>query len=149
MAKRRGFKKRAPRVIEGLHCSTIELVNKKYVRAVVRNTVGHRNSCAPVALAIIMNKPYAEINEALKLHGLRVNDNSGTYTWKLYDKGWGFERVPYGHGMTIAAFARLDLPGEFLIFVRGHVVAFVDGVLYNTIEKGRRQVIQRVWKKVN
>ena len=139
-----------PALPQGVKLAQVDLINKRYYRAQIHSTDnGHQvNACAPLALSIILNKPFSEINAWLKSLGARKSDTTGTYTHRVLDESNGFKKVTYSYPKwkTLAAFARNEKSGKFLVMVDSHVVAVIDGVLYNTFAGGRRSRIKSIYQ---
>lgn len=132
--------------------ATSEIINKCYRRATVyTNVPNQKNYCAPLSLAIALGRPYTEVNEDLKAAKVRANDQAPTYT-HLYmaKRPQNFKDVTkdYTQLTTVAAFTRRVKKGRFVVMVNRHVVAVVNGVLYNTLTKGRRARIERIYEVI-
>ena len=138
-----------------------EVINRRYKRAIVRpDDPNQWNYCGPLALSIVMRKPYKEVNDELKAIGARKDDTSCTYTgrylkgpeWEAYYKLalqiYNAKAKKQRTRLTVAAFARNFKKGRFLVIVSGHALAVVDGVVYNTLEKGRGSRIQQIYQYV-
>ena len=139
-----------PALPQGVKLAQVDLINKRYYRAQIHSTDnGHQvNSCAPLALSIVLNKPFSEINAWLKSLGARKSDTTVTYIRKVLDEPNGFKNVTYKYAQwkTVAAFTRNEKSGKFLVKVNRHLVAVIDGVLYNTFAGGRRSRIKSIYQ---
>lgn len=113
---------------------------------------GERNDCVVRAISNVSGKYYDEIHAVLKKHGRK--DCRGTY-WETSEKALrslGYKAVYIGtsraakyYGMyrsqpyesknkTLQTLVN-DLPrGKFVVFIRGHATALIDGKIVDTFD---------------
>lgn len=113
------------------------------------NDQGHRRACVPVALSQLLNRPYGEVNAWLKHRRYRKHDNCGTYTERMNMSELGLVKVPTISNSTVNQF--LNTPegkeGEYLVLVRGHVLAVKNGIAFDTIDSEKKRIKER-WKRM-
>ena len=87
-----------------------------------------RNDCAVKAVAVTTQTPYEEVHALFKALGRR--DRGRTMDWVTVQAvlKLGYTRIPREvDGKTIRTAAPKLTNGRYLVFVRGHVLAVVDG----------------------
>src|SRR6185369_1860085 len=116
-----------------------------------------QNDCAVRALALVLDKPYAEVLAACRAHGRK--DRKGTYNWTsdavLRDYGYervtimskwhreGMEPLLYKSYTSIERDPRLAY-GRYLIGSNRHVAAMIDGKLLDYGAGRRRTRVETV-----
>lgn len=87
------------------------------------------NDCAVRALAAVTGKPYSEVNQWLIAGGYR-QPRTGTSKnpYQKYLEHCGIaSRVVRVPAKTIRSFQQRRYQGKFLVRVRGHILAVIDG----------------------
>jgi hypothetical protein len=98
-----------------------------------------RANCVPRALSVATGLALDETTAILAAHGRKANRRTRTKTLKSALKGFG-RCVSLKRGITIERFARERASGTYLVRVRGHMLAIVDGVPSDSTARGRRIV---------
>ena len=117
-------------------------------------------NCVPTAIAILQGAEYyTAIDKMLLYNGFRISPTKGTWTERFIDSkyGSGFKKVysSWLHGdqperRTPAGFAALNPEGKFLIQLRGHVIALINGTVYEFEKKKMNgQRVHKVWKLID
>lgn len=121
---------------------------------------GEHRDCVVRALTNVSGKSYDEIHALLKKHGRK--DRCGTY-WEVSDKAMqelGYESVYMGTSRAARWYGKSkglpyertnktlqtlvkELPrGKFVVFIRGHATALLDGKIVDTFDnKANARVI--------
>jgi hypothetical protein len=127
----------------------------KYIKLVSDSDISkEKNSCVPLALTALTQKPYNEVYKYLADRGRRKGHGTSrslTMGFLLENK---FAPVPdsklvsvYINGgrkversMTVGTFSKNYPNGRYLLFVRSHVVAVIDGEILDTWDSSKRRV---------
>lgn len=105
--------------------------------------IGEKKDCAVRAVAAVSNLPYMYVHAMFAKHGRKPK--RGTDKWVitnvLKELNIWVEQYTNYHARTIVTLGR-ELPkkGRFLVWVRGHILAAVDGEIVDWT-KGRRHHI--------
>ena len=87
------------------------------------------NCCTVIATATVCEMSYNRAHKKLE----RVGRKHRHGTFMLYEvirrQGYDMQEVENTRGMTVSKFAELYQKGTYLLHVRAHVVAVVDGVI--------------------
>lgn len=87
------------------------------------------NYCTVIATSTVCEMSYNRAYKKLE----RVGRKHRRGTWMLYEvirrQGYDMQEVENTKGMTVSKFAELYQKGTYLLHVRAHVVAIVDGVI--------------------
>ncbi len=107
------------------------------------------NCCAVVALAITCQVSFGKAFNTAKRNGRVTGRGTPWHTIHNSYKDLGYKLVRVRcEAKTVASLEKhLSNKGRFLVHVRGHVLAFDDGVVKDWSE-GRRHRIKDVWKIV-
>jgi hypothetical protein len=105
---------------------------------------GDRNDCFVRAVALASGKSYSEVQELCK--NLGRTQNKGTPWATVHDVLRTFpgtwEHFQKWAQPTLACFVEDNMEGSWVIFVRGHACALIDGVLHDWKPAPRRIVFQ-------
>lgn len=117
------------------------------------DSFGEYRDCAVVATAIACRVKYKDAHAALKSAGRR--DRKGTHrhtTWTAITKVLDCQiekhprpRQDNGSRYTTLTIGKRFPRGYYLVFVKNHVAAMVNGKVLDWTE-GRRHRVQEVWK---
>jgi hypothetical protein len=87
------------------------------------------NYCTVIATSTVCEMSYDRAYKKLQ----RVGRKHRRGTWMLYEvirrQGYDMQEVANTKSMTVSKFAELYPRGTYLLHVRGHVVAVVDGII--------------------
>jgi len=110
-----------------------------------------RNDCAVRALALSTGIPYAKAHDLLKAEGRK--DRRGTKTWMteraLKKSGAQVELLSawVHRTATLAEAVRTLRNGRYLIIVRGHALALIDGVIHDAGDiSDARCRVRQAWR---
>lgn len=108
--------------------------------------IGERNDCAVKAVSISTGVPYALTHAAFKRNGRRNRCGTQRHiTMNVIDQ-LGFKVVPvYPQGRTVKTVARELVGGDFLVTVRGHILAVKNGKVEDWTD-GRQHRVREVYK---
>lgn len=111
---------------------------------------GHASDCVARALAIVLERPYADVYGEINDHakeerrrdGRQSSAREGVYkeTTRRVMRAFGLVWVPtmaIGSGCTVHLRRDELPPGRLIASVSKHVVAVIDGVVYDTHDPGR------------
>lgn len=109
------------------------------------STGNERNDCSVRAAAVAGNLPYSDVLAAFAKHGRRPRRGTKLYVSiaamrDLFNAG----RVPIAP-ITLAEFVRRFPKGRYVVHVRSHALAVVDGVIHDWNPAPRRRV-RCYWK---
>lgn len=131
----------------------IEFVSTRDVWYKVSAEFKEHNDCAVIALAIVLDTTYAKCHAFLKKNGRR--NKRGT-PYSVSEKAiksmirYRYVKGPYSNSnkKSLKKFCQDHPEGRFLVGVRGHALAVIDGVIHDHKEGLRRQVIRayRIYK---
>lgn len=117
-----------------------------------------RNDCAVRAMSLVLNRPYSEVHQDLAARGRR--DGRGTRNTIISDSmlvltadvgqraiesEWLHVRTK---APTLATFVRERPHGRYLVLVRGHALAVIDGVVHDWTNggSGARSRVIKYWR---
>ena len=104
------------------------------------------NDCAVRAAATAGNLPYEKVRAVFAKHGRKPRGLTYLPTSvAAHRELFQAERVTVAGNLSLAEFTRRYPTGRFIIDVRRHALAVIDGVIHDWSPKPRRQVI-RYWK---
>ena len=110
---------------------------------------GDRNNCFPVAVAVTTGIPYSDITYHLSHMGRRVGKGTPWSTISKYLPRMKFQIMKeYGTwyqrrtNPTVLQFAKSHPTGKYILIVKGHALAVVDGVIYDTLRTKRARIFQ-------
>jgi len=87
------------------------------------------NCCTVIATATVCEMSYNRTYKKLE----RVGRKHRRGTWMFYEvvrrQGYDMQKVENIRGMTVSKFAELYPKGTYLLHVRAHAIAIVDGVV--------------------
>jgi hypothetical protein len=87
------------------------------------------NCCTVIATATVCEMSYNRTYKKLE----RVGRKHRRGTWMFYEvirrQGYDMQKVENTRGMTVSKFAELYPKGTYLLHVRAHAIAIVDGVI--------------------
>jgi len=115
-----------------------------------------RNNCVPKALTALTGEPYKQVDDYLKARGRKKGKGTPRKASVAFLKERGFEQLPpltllrrYHGGvvrkMKVASFAKAFPKGKFVVYVRGHVVAVIDGQILDDWNSSSR-VVRDAWE---
>lgn len=105
-----------------------------------------RRYCVPCALAVALDKYYEQVNMWLMRERARSGHKRGTFTNRIPMRWIGFEGLPT-KGLTVNQFVQqADSNATYFIDVRGHSLALVKGIVYDTCgDSSMKKRIKNVW----
>lgn len=112
------------------------------------------NDCTVIALANAAGLDYNAAHGLLTNGGRRVGRRFDMHGWLKHQwlyagKINGFslcEKAVYFKMATIADFAKKYPRGRFIVIVRGHALAVVDGVVLDSVKRTTRRVVIQAWE---
>ena len=107
-----------------------------------------RHDCAVRALAVAADISYDEAHAALKRNGRK--DKRATYpaSTRGVAAEYGFVEEPEKRGKTLAQFTRQQPVGRYLVRIRNHALAVVDGVVHDWPDtSGPRSRVRAAYRK--
>lgn len=120
--------------------------------------VNETDDCAVQALATAANVPYAFAHKAMAAQcGRQIGKGTSVYLMNRYMDGPGAKcrarvtRLPYGKGadktgITLRSFCRKHNRGRFVVCVRGHALAVVDGEIIDGWEGSDLRRVVDAWR---
>lgn len=116
----------------------------------VSNSIGEKNDCGVVAVALVTGCGYNEAHRQLKLEGRRRHGCSKRWMYDAVLKRIGYEREDVTdywkrRAKTIISFGRVVDRHSYMVHISGHVLAVTNGQVHDWT-KGRRHRIQKVYK---
>jgi hypothetical protein len=124
------------------------MFNREYSSAASRlNVTGDKNYCAPVALALTTGMDVELVNDEVIKKGWR-RKKCGMSTWNMIrfldHHRIDHEEIQFNGDSkgTMSTIGKRFPRGKFLVFVRGHVAALVDGEVQDWTEGRRHRVIR-------
>lgn len=110
-----------------------------------KNNVG---DCVVRAISAVTGKSWHKVYGELVVLGCNMADMpSSNRVWGEYLRRIGFERRRLSVPMTVSEFCNYNKQGTYLLALRGHVVAVIDGNYYDTWDSGNNEVLF-VWQHV-
>ncbi len=91
-----------------------------------------RNHCTVIACALVADVNVGKAYQAMKIQAKRPRKGGCHGVEKVTEKLAGKRLIPYRafeNGTLHQWTKKLPKKGKFMIFIRGHVCAFIDGVL--------------------
>jgi len=124
----------------------------RYQRVKQQRRMGECNDCSVIAVSIAGRVPYNVAHKALKHEGRK--DGCGAYMYqtlnalssmgcKFYEMSHG--KQPNGSRWTATSIGRKFPRGYYLVSMRGHIAAMVNGKVEDWTE-GRRNIVLSVFK---
>jgi hypothetical protein len=109
---------------------------------------GDHSFCVPLAYSVVTGIPFNDINNMMIKSGIR-RKGSGVSSahWKPFSTTVGVQLeditdVVRHSARTVRTAARLLKRGKFLIQVRGHLLAVVDGVVHDWTKERQHRIIR-------
>jgi len=105
------------------------------------NAYGETNDCSVIALAMATDVDYETAHSAMERNG-RVDGDVAYIDSSLRaarDLGWHPTQVQI-KSKTVATAERELSHGRFLVCVRGHILAIVDGVCHDHTRQSRKRI---------
>lgn len=113
-----------------------------------------RNNCVPKALAALTRRPYDEVYNYLSDKGRKHGKGTPRFMSEAFLKENGFIKLEWsqitqvynngGYGvtrkMTLATFAKVYTTGRYMVYVRSHAVAVIDGKIMDDWNSSGRRV---------
>ena len=111
---------------------------------------GDTNFCVPMALSLVSGKPFNDVNNILLTEGIRRKRSgvSRTAYMSRLETHFGItavnvtSQVRAAGGKTIRTVARVLPKGRFLVGVRGHVVAVINGEVCDWTDNRMHRVLE-------
>lgn len=115
-----------------------------------------RNNCVPKALTALTGESYKGVDDYLKARGRKKGKGTPRRASVAFLQERGFtqlastslaKRYPGGavRKMKVASFAKAFPKGKFIVYVRGHVVAVIDGQILDDWNSSSR-VVKEAWQ---
>lgn len=115
-----------------------------------------RNNCVPKALTALTGEPYKGVDDYLKARGRKKGKGTPRRASVAFLQERGFEQLApptllrrYHGGkfrsMKVASFAKAFPKGKFIVYVRGHAVAVIDGRILDDWNSSSR-VVKEAWQ---
>ena len=102
-----------------------------FVQLNPRTIPTERNDCVVRALTIALNRSYDEMHAICGAAGRKPR--KGMYVYQIEQAlQKKFTWVMRHERVTFAQFARINPKGRFVVIKRGHAVALIDGVWYDS-----------------
>lgn len=113
----------------------------------------HRRAddCTIRAIATVLDEPWEKVYSDICIEGLKLYDMpSANHVWGSYLKRKGFERhiIPNScpECYTVRDFAKDHPEGKYILALSGHVVACIDGDIYDIFDSSDRVPVY-YWEK--
>lgn len=124
----------------------MERLKEKYNEARKEsNYIRENNDCSVIALSMVYDKSYSEIHRLLSHLGRKQGRGFNTIT-AIKTLGRAskpiYPKQPNGSLYTIKTIVDILPVGKFLIFTKGHVLACIDGEIYDWTEDRKHRVIK-------
>lgn len=109
-------------------------------------SMGHRRFCAPLAVALVTELPFAIVHHKMMVLGARRDKLTGASYYGIMETlskcGASFKTIPTPVGVktNITLEGRLDKTKKYLIHYRGHIAAYVNGKLEDHTVGSRHRV---------
>lgn len=115
-----------------------------------------RNNCVPKALTALTGEPYKQVDDYLKARGRKKGKGTPHKASRSFLQDRGFVQLPtpslakrYPGGvvrkMKVASFAKAFPKGKFVVYVRGHAVAVINGQILDDWNSSSR-VVKEAWE---
>lgn len=112
-----------------------------------------RNNCVPKALVALTGLPYDQVNRELCR---KVNKGTPGSSSRAFIRLHGFSKLPdsalkntYINGgvpvqrkMTVGSFAKAHPSGKYMVYVRAHAIAVIDGTVLDDWNSTSRRVTE-------
>ena len=108
------------------------------------------NDCSVVATALALEIHYEEA--LTKLSAAGRSRNNGFYIVDFLEhctfKGYSHETIIFKKGKrpTEQEFAKKHKKGNWIVYTEGHVVAVIDGVIFDNRPKPTKNKVQYAWR---
>lgn len=116
-----------------------------------RNTLNEHNDCTVIALTLTTGKPYIWCHTAMKEAGRKVRGRAVMERGIDVVKNRGIN-IRYlgcpkrnGRPISVKTIGEPHPKGRYIVRVRGHVLALVDGEVLDWT-KDRRHIVQDMWE---
>lgn len=104
------------------------------------------NDCVVRALSIATGIKYATMHREMKELGRKDRHRTKSY-WTEWADDWCESKDEYKRNqMTISEFVQLNPIGKFVIRIRGHALALIDGVIHDTYEQRPGSWVMSAWR---
>jgi hypothetical protein len=125
---------------------------EKHNDTVRADAVDDKNSCVPIAIASVYGLPFDHINDKMIAQGVRrKHKGSMNFEWSQFCRrefSQSFtdvtEQVLDAGGLSCRSIESVCTSGKFLVCVRNHALALVDGKILDW-SKGRTHIIKTVF----
>lgn len=136
--------------------SEVHSLTKYITTAVDPNLPYERNNCVPKALTALTGEPYQQVDDYLRAKGRKKGKGTPQKASRVFLQERGFWRLPcpalrrhYPGGvirkMRVSTFAECFPKGKFIVYVRGHAIAVIDGQILDDWNSSSR-VVREVWQ---
>ena len=107
-----------------------------------------KNDCTIRATAIAFGVPYEEVHAHMAEKGRRPRHKTRRAVWEPVILQYGAVSHSYygGKRMTLARFLRENPTGRWVLHMRGHVTAVVDGVILDSSHQGAKRWILKAYQ---
>jgi hypothetical protein len=107
------------------------------------NEFNESNDCAVKALSIAMDTAYSVIHKLLKLQGRPNRQGTYKHQQQAVIEQLGFKLEPIQvKAKTVTTLERENLQGYNLVYVRGHVLAVVNGSIEDWTQGRKHRILQ-------
>lgn len=107
-----------------------------YVRYNANPKTDRGIDCTVRAISTVLNKDWEDIYMELCLQGLIMGDMpTANHVWGKFLRSKGF-RSSTVEDETVKSFADTHKKGRYILALKGHVVAVIDGDYYDTWDSG-------------
>lgn len=112
----------------------------------IKGGEGHRRNCVPLALTVVLDKPYRQVNNWLKYRGYRT-DNSGTSDYRMNLNELGLTSAGGGHGLSVNQFSLSYQSGTYFVLVNHHGLAVKNGVVFDGAgaSYSEKKIVKQAW----
>ena len=108
--------------------------------------------CTVRAFAIALGVPYTEAHTVMANMGRRNGHRMSTHYFRIalnqYARRTGRLRRAGDTGITLGRYAKEHSGGRYILDVRGHALAMIDGVVHDTVVPKPRQIVLHAWRVV-
>lgn len=115
-----------------------------------------RNNCVPKALTALTGESYKQVDDYLKARGRKKGKGTPHKASRSFLQERGFTQLPalsltkryYGgvvRKMKVASFAKAFPKGKFIVYVRSHAIAVIDGRILDDWNSSSR-VVREAWQ---
>lgn len=123
------------------------------------------STCAPLAISRVLGLPYDEVHQTcvrFKLWNPRIGMRDGQILHAIRKLGWGYEEqtklafvrkvsrttgTPYwGLGTLNQLLPKLDPSQKYIITLKDHAIAYVDGQIHDDAQYGHKHRVKGVYR---